>query len=317
MSDPTAATARGWWTSPPPSAAVEITAGHVAAVSVERGREGVIVRAYAAAPLPPGALVPALNASNLVDREAVVAAVRAVLEQVGRPRRVGLVVPDPAAKVSLVRFETVPARGEDLLNLVRWQVRKSAPFPIDTAQVALTPGARLDGGAREFVVTVMRRDLVEEYEQACAQVGAEAGLVDVSTFNVVNLALASGGPPGDWLVVHLTSAYSTLAIVRDGALLFFRSRLADGEGDLPDLVHQTAMYYEDRLSGQGFSQVVVAGGTDARERAVLLSTLEERLGRPVAPLDARRIARFADRIDVGPEVLDGVAAPLGLVLRES
>ena len=35
-------------------------------------------------------------------------------------------------------------------------------------------------------------------------------------------------------------------------LVFFRNRAADGEAGLADMVHQTAMYYEDRLSGAGF-----------------------------------------------------------------
>ena len=63
-----------------------------------------------------------------------------MLEQIGRPRRIGLVVPDLVAKVSLVRFEKVPPRAADLDQLVRWQVRKTAPFPIEEAQVSSCAG---------------------------------------------------------------------------------------------------------------------------------------------------------------------------------
>ena len=62
-----------------------------------------------------------------------------MLERVGRPRRIGLIVPDPIAKVSLVRFEKVPARAQDLDQLIRWQVRKAAPFAIEDAQVSYVP----------------------------------------------------------------------------------------------------------------------------------------------------------------------------------
>ena len=55
--------------------------------------------------------MPSLTAANIHDRAAVVAALDRVLERVGRPRRIGLVVPDSVAKVSLVRFEQVPARA--------------------------------------------------------------------------------------------------------------------------------------------------------------------------------------------------------------
>ncbi len=42
-----------------------------------------------------------------------------------------------------MRFEQVPARAQDLAQLIRWQVRKAAPFPIEEAQVSLRARARV------------------------------------------------------------------------------------------------------------------------------------------------------------------------------
>jgi hypothetical protein len=203
--------------------------------------------------------------------------------------------------------------------MIRWQVKKAVPFAIEQAQVSWTPSGA-DG--YEFVVVAMRRDIVEEYEAVCAACGAHAGLVDLATFNLVNLVLLGepGGvaPEGDWLLVNLTADYSTLAIVRGASLAFYRNRLADAEGHLADLVHQTAMYYEDRLGGGGFSRVVVGGDEAALESEVgaLRQTLEGRLRRPVETLDLTKIATLADRIAVAPQVQAALAAPVGLVLRE-
>ena len=44
-----------------------------------------------------------------------------------------LVVPDTVAKVSLLKLEKVPAKAADLQEIVRWQIRKTAPFPIEQA----------------------------------------------------------------------------------------------------------------------------------------------------------------------------------------
>ena len=154
--------------------------------------------------------MPSLTAPNVQNRQAVVAALGRVLEQIGRPRRVGLVVPDLVAKVSLVRFEQVPARAADLEQLVRWQVRKTAPFPIEEAQVSFVPGIKVASGAdggggagQEFIVSLARRATIEDYEALCADAGAHAGLVDLTTFNVINAVLAGtpavAGGVGDWL----------------------------------------------------------------------------------------------------------------------
>ena len=70
---------------------------------------------------------------------------------------------------------------------------------------------------------------------------------------------APAAPTGDWLMVHAMRDEATMAILRGPNLVFFRNHVAEGENSLADMVHQTAMYYEDRLSGTGFSHVLLAG----------------------------------------------------------
>jgi Tfp pilus assembly PilM family ATPase len=306
--------------APAPGVAVEIAAGHVSAASLEwRGRQPV-VGAHAAEWLPPDALVPSLTAVNTRDRAAVVAALKRVLEKVGSPRRIGLVAPDVIAKVSLVRFEHVPARAQDLEQLVRWQMRKTAPFPIEEGQVSFVPGVTATDG-REFIVAVARREVVTEYESLCAEAGAHAGLVDLSTFNVINAVLAGGAPATDWLLVNIAADYASIAILRGPDLILFRNRAAETEGTLADLVHQTAMYYEDRLKGGGFARVVLAGAATAGPAQAgdiddLRRSLEDRVAMKVEPIDPRAAAGIADRIGATPALLDTLAPLVGQLLRD-
>jgi Tfp pilus assembly PilM family ATPase len=307
--------------TPTPGVAVEIAASHVSAASLGwRGRDPVVA-AHALEWLPPQALVPSLTAVNAHDRRAVVAAVGRVLEKVGRPRRIGLVLPDVIARVSLIRFEQVPARAQELEQLVRWQVRKTAPFPIEEAQISFVPGLGAADG-HEFIVVVARRDVVTEYEGICTEAGAHAGLVDLSTFNVINAVLAgSGSPETDWLLVNIAADYASIAILRGPDLILFRNRAADTEGTLADLVHQTAMYYEDRLKGGGFARVVLAGAANAGpEHAAdveqLRRSLEERVATTVESIDPRAAAGITDRIAATPSLLDALAPLVGLLLRD-
>jgi type IV pilus assembly protein PilM len=305
----------------PPSAAVEIASHRVTAVGLETRSGRPAIAAHATEPLPDGALVPSLTAENVHDRPLIVAAVNRVLERVGRPRRVGLVIPDSVAKVSLVKFERVPPRESDLDQLIRWQVRKSAPFAIEDAQVSYVRGARTADG-QEFIVSLARRAAIAEYESLCAPAGAYVGLVDLSTFNVINAALAAGegAPESDWLLVNVAPDWASLAILRGRDLIFFRSRGADGEGTLADLVHQTAMYYEDRIQGGGFSRVMLTGATTGlREPGdvdELRRSLEERLGRPVEPVDPRDAATLTDRISAPPALLDALTPLVGMLVRD-
>src|SRR4051812_16393444 len=98
----------------PPTVAVAFASQRVTAASVEARGANYVVRAHAIEPLSAGALVPSLTAPNIHDRPAVMGALTRVLDQVGRSRRIGVVIPDPVAKVSLIKFQQVPGKGEDL-----------------------------------------------------------------------------------------------------------------------------------------------------------------------------------------------------------
>lgn len=309
--------------TPGPTVAVALAVDGVTAVQLAWSRNRPTITAHARVGLPAGALAPGVAAPNVVDAKAVTDALGQVLGRLPRrPSRVALVVPDSAAKVSLVRFDKVPSRTADLEQLIRWQMRKAAPFRLEEAQIAYTPGAAVEGGGREFVIVLMRRDVVEEYERVCMAAGAHPGLIDLASFNVINVALAAtnGAKAADWLLVHVAAGYSTLAIVRGGELIFFRTRPWDGSGNLADLVHQTAMYYQDRLGGAGFGRALLAGepqlvATGGGPGAVR-QALEERLDTGLESIATVMRAPVEDTTGADPALLDALAAPVGLLVRD-
>jgi Tfp pilus assembly PilM family ATPase len=304
-----------------PVVAVELASGRVSAASLEWRAGQPVVAAHASEPLPEGVLVPSLTAANVHDRPVVLGALSRLLEKMGRPRRIGLILPDVVARVSLVRFEQVPPKVHELDQLVRWQVRKSAPFAIEDAQVSYVPGMRAEDG-QEFIVTLAKRDVIQEYETLCAEAGAHAGLVDLATLNVINAVLAgSGAPSADWLLVNIAADYTSIALLRGPNLIFFRNRATDTDGTLADLVHQSAMYYEDRLEGAGLSRVILAGSAAAGAQQsgdidLVRRSLEDRLKTPVETVDPRTAAALTDRITAAPALLDALAPLVGLLLRD-
>jgi type IV pilus assembly protein PilM len=307
-----------WLASRPPDAAVEIAPTRVSAAVVSYRAEGVAVSAHAVEALPPGLIVPSLTSTNITDGAAVADALRRVFDALGmRPRRVALVIPDSAAKISLLRFDQVPDRREDLDQLVRWQMRKSSPFPIDDASVSYSPGLQSPDGGREFVVEIARREVVREYEMVCDAAGAYAGLVDLATVSLVNLFLASvTSLSEDWLLVHVRPEYTSIVIMRGPDLIFFRNRPEGDNDGLADIVHQTVMYYQDRLTGQGFARVLVAGaGRSADSVDAARRGLEDRLGLPVELVDPTRAAPLTDRIKASRELMDVLGPLLGMLLR--
>jgi hypothetical protein len=78
------------------------------------------------------------------------------------------------------------------------------------------------------------------------------------------------------------------------------------------------MYYQDRLGGQGFARVLLAGeGRDEADLAAVQRELEGRLGGSVERLDPRRVVAVADRVH-GTAGAAAVIAPLcGILLRDA
>ena len=176
---------------------------------------------------------------------------------------------------------------------------------------------------QEFVVSLARRDVVEEYEKLCAEAGAHAGHRRSGDLqrHQRRARRQRRRRRRDWLLVNVASGYASIAILRGPHLIFFRNRAADTEGTLADLVHQTAMYYEDRLKGAGFARVLLSGAGAAEadqtgEIDQIRRSLEERLRTPVETVDPRAAATLTDRITAAPALLDTLAPLVGLLLRD-
>ncbi len=105
-------------------------------------------------------------------------------------------------------------------------------------------------------------------------------------------------------------------MLRDGHLIFYRTRGDEAEGSVADLVHQTAMYYEDRLRGQRFGRVLLSGGSSVAGADGLRRELSDRLGLEVIAVDPFHAASAAARLGASPSLADALAPAIGILLRE-
>jgi Tfp pilus assembly PilM family ATPase len=296
--------------------AIEIASRRVTVVEVSRAAGRTTVLRHASEPLPDGVVVPSLGPGNIPRGDLVSPLVeRACLKAgLGVPKRAALVVPDSTSRVSLVALEQVPARAGDLEQLLRWQLRKATPFSLDAAQMSHFAANRM-GGSTSIATIVARSEVIREYEQVLDALGIHPGTVDLASFNIANTVLGTGtAPEGDWLLVHLAADATTLIIMRGPSLMFYLHRTAvDGE-PLGALVHQTAMYHEDRLGGGAFTGAWVSGAGPDTDSAI--TEIRRRLGVTVAAVDPRAAAALADGTAVTVETLDAVAAPIGMLVRD-
>ncbi len=311
-----------------PRLAVEVRSEGVVAARAEDA--AALLTAVAHGEWAEGALAPGLKAGNIVDRAAVVAAVRKALDGVagqGRGRDVTVVVPDAAARVLLLDFDQLPGKAAEALPVVRFRLKKLLPFDADDAVLSYQVMSSGKAGVQVLAVAVPK-SVLDEYEGVVTAAGYLPGAVLPST-----LAALAGLDETEAaaLVVNAGPGGVTTAIVKGGILLLHRSVDMAGEG-----VTETAeiSLVDRESSAQEWAQqeAVGPGGYDRfdAETAMQTQVLEKAEMREIAATAAARevtqavsvaAAYFEDTLQVSPEVALSAgtmgAETLGTMLQES
>lgn len=233
-----------------PRLACEIRSEGVTAARASAEKRGRTEMVLAFAPLAPGALTPGLKVPNLADAAAVAAALRQAVDAAGaRDRNLTVVVPDAAARVLLLDFDTLPARRHDALPVVKFRLRKMVPFDVEAASVSYQIMSQ-SAGEMSVLVTVMPGDVLAEYESAAREAGYEPSAVLPSTL----AAAAALSADSTSLLVNQSQVSVTTAVTQGNEMLLHRT--IDLSGDLPagareeemaQAVITTLAWYEDTL----------------------------------------------------------------------
>ncbi len=97
----------------------------------------------------PGSLVVSPVEDNLLSADVVSQTIQRVAPaNGGKKRPAAVILPDNAVRVSLLDFDSFPSSPEEQLALVRFRVKKTVPFDIESAAVSyyVQPGT---GGKRK------------------------------------------------------------------------------------------------------------------------------------------------------------------------
>lgn len=194
-------------------------------VVVARGETAAgTLTALARADLRPGAVLPGLKAGNLLDRPAVVAALRRAFDAIAargadRSRYVTVIVPDAAVRVLLLDFDALPSKPAEALQVVRFRLKKLLPFDVDHALVSFQIMSTERSLLRVLAVAIPQ-EVLAEYEAAVTEAGMQPGVVLPST--LAALAGLDATYPNA-LVLNASPAAVTTAIVRSGILLLHRT----------------------------------------------------------------------------------------------
>jgi len=248
----------------------EVTSRHIVLAGVSPGRNAI--RGKVASALPADALTISYTPPNIHDVELIRSTVKRLMSEAWfTGSEIVVVVPDDAVRIAFVSAENPSKNPEEQQSFIRWKLKKSVPFDVDSAQIAYRILGKQNGHPGvDILVAMSPRPIVEEYENLFDSLDIHAGMIVPSTLALINLLNATAE---DTLVLKTASDCITTTIFKDGRMQFYR-RVA-GTPSLYDAAYPTVMYYQDKLGGTGLRNLYVCGYDSAVNAST--SELEEKL----------------------------------------
>ncbi len=227
---------------PPPEFCFEISERAIA-MSRTRGAANITLRE-----LPAGIVSASPLRDNILQPEAFAAEVaRLVPAASSRKRRsAALILPDYSARLSVLDFDSFPEKAEDQEALVRFRIRKSVPFDIDSAAIGYWRQNSPGGKSHEVIVAVTPLEIIARYEAPFRAVGLHPGLLTISPLAALELVPLDGIS----VVAKVNGSVLTVLVTHLGVLKLVRSleltefTLAEISADL----YPTFVYVEDNLN---------------------------------------------------------------------
>ena len=280
--------------SPRPRVACEVSAERVVAARAAQGTQ--TLEAVSTQNLVAGTVTPGLQQANVVTRDLLVKLLRESLAAVaGRSHDITLVIPDASTRILLLDFDTLPEKPQDADSVVRFRLKKSLPFDVDTSAVSFDQQPA-DNGVR-VVAAVTPRTVLDEYESVVRDAGYNPGAVLPSM--VAALGVVDGERPT--MVIKVEPGTTTFAVVDQNQLLLYRALENGGTAvtgeSLVDDVNTSLVYFEDRY-GVTVDRVLVTGVQSAQAlQEAFRSTgnihVEELISSSVAGVGAGSLSRSA------------------------
>lgn len=265
---------------PPPAYAFEISETGIAGAHIPS------LPKIGFMPLPADTISVSPLRDNILSPDAFAAAVRAMTPPNGKRRETAVILPDNCARVSVLDFDGFPSDPKEQLPLVKFRLKKSVPFDVESAAISYWPQTAR-GKKIEVAAAVAPIEIVARYEAPFRAAGLEPGYV--TTSSLAMLRLISGRQLT--VVAKLSLNVLSILVIEDGVLKLVRSLELSDRPWLDEIsadLFPTFVYVEDQ-KGKPAERLLLCGfgslAADAQrhfhqELEIPVELIQSRFGAP-------------------------------------
>ncbi len=259
---------------PPPAMVFEISEAGIAAARLGHKTE------LEWQALKPGTLSVSPLKENVLDPDDFTLAVRALANtQASRKRRdVALILPDYSTRIAVLDFDNFPADSKEQSSLVRFRLKRSVPFDVESAALSFWAQPGPDHKV-DVLVVITPLEIIARYEAPFRAAGMNPGLVTTSSMAALELA-----PDAGLHVVAKLTGHVLTVLVREKSVIKLVRCLELPSSQLEDVASvllPTFVFVEDNLGGRAGSLILCGFGDKTNEARQYFA---DELGVEVEPL---------------------------------
>jgi type IV pilus assembly protein PilM len=248
---------------PPPAYAFELSEAGIAVADMAKAPQTDFHQ------LAPGAISVSPLRDNILMPDELAGTIRAISPANGKRRDMALILPDYCTRVSVLDFDSFPTDAHEQLSLVRFRLKKSVPFDVESAAVGYFAQPAVNGKL-DVVVVVAPLEIVARYEAPFRAAGMNPGFVTPSSLAMLQLVEYRQVT----VIAKLCGRILTLMVLKDGVLKLIRClETIDIAADL----YPTFAYAEDQLGAKAELLLLCGFGAETEQR---LRQFQTELGIP-------------------------------------
>ncbi len=207
----------------------------------------------------PGTLLVSPVEDNLLRADAVASMIGRMAQgnATGKKRKpAAVILPDYSARVSVLDFDSFPSSIEEQNSLVRFRVKKTIPFDIDSAAVSHFVQPHATGKKVDVITVTVAIEVIARYEALFRSVGFQPGVVTTSALAALNLYHGEGIA----VLAKLSGRALTVSVIASNIVKLFRCVALEeaSEEEILGVLHPTFAYVEDEL-GAPVSRLIICG----------------------------------------------------------
>jgi type IV pilus assembly protein PilM len=208
-------------------------------------------------PLKPGVLSISPLKENVIEPDELSLGVRALLgAQAMRKRRdIALILPDFCTRIAVLDFDEFPSDPKEQLSLVRFRLKRSVPFDVESAAVGYW-AQHVTGKKCDVVVVMTPLEIVSRYEAPFRAAGMNPGFVTPSVLAALELATDGGVN----ILAKLSGHVLTVVVRASGIIKLVRCLEVPSPAweDVAAVLMPTFVFAEDNL-GTRVDRLILCG----------------------------------------------------------